>query len=141
MNTRGPGSVFSGVGQGTWEAGVYDYRALALPGSFAYRDQNAIASWSYDPQKREMVSFDNEDVACWKGQYIKNQGLGGSMFWELSGDKGSPREGMERGPGKDPQSGRSLVTIVKDAMGELECSKNWLIYDNSSFDNMKKGMP
>lgn len=132
MNTQGPGSVFSGVGQGTWEAGSYDYRALALPGSFTYRDQDAIASWSYDPQKREMVSFDNEDVADWKGQYIKNQGLGGSMFWELSGDKGSPREGMETGPGKDPQSGRSLVTIVKDAMGGLESSQNWLIYDNSS---------
>ncbi len=88
-----------------------------------------------------MVSFDSEEVAKMKGGYIKRENLGGSMFWELSGDKGSTREGMEGGPGKDPQPGKSLVTIVKDAMGGLEMSLNWLEYDESMFDNMRKGMP
>ena len=139
-NTQGPGSPFSGIGQGTWESGVYDYRVLPLPGSTVNVDYKAVGSWTYDGSKQEMISFDNEEVARMKGEYIRREGLGGSMFWELSGDKGSSREGMEGGPGKEAQPGQSLVTIVKDAMGGLERSSNWLSYNESKFDNMKKGM-
>jgi len=141
LNTKGPGHPYSGLGQGTWEAGVYDYRTLPLPGSDVYIDSKAVASWSSDPMKHDMISFDSEDVVHMKGEYIRRQGLGGSMFWELSADKGIPREGMEGGQGKDPQPGGSLVTIVKDAMGGLEQSHNWLVYDESKFDNMRDGMP
>ncbi|PPQ67314.1 hypothetical protein CVT25_005898 [Psilocybe cyanescens] len=140
LNTAGPGKSFSGQGQGTWEAGVYDYRALPLPGSTVNNDKNLGASWTYDANKKELVSFDSEEVAKWKGEYIKRENLGGSMFWELSGDKGSSREGIETGPGKDAQPGRSLVAIVKDAMGGLETSNNWLSYNDSKFDNLKNGM-
>ncbi|RXW21290.1 hypothetical protein EST38_g4547 [Candolleomyces aberdarensis] len=139
-NTQGPGTPFSGIGQGSWEAGVYDYRALPLPGSYTHRDEKNIASWTYNYATKEMVSFDSEEVAKWKGEYIKHKGLGGSMFWELSGDKGCSREGMEGGPGKEPQEGQSLVKIVKDAMGGLEQSPNWLWYNQSKFDNMRSGM-
>ncbi|TEB38309.1 glycoside hydrolase [Coprinellus micaceus] len=139
-NTQGPGSPFSGVGPGSWEAGVYDYRALPLPGSYVHRDEGRLASWSYNYDTKEMVSFDNEEVAHWKGEYIKHEGLGGSMFWELSGDKNGPRKDMEGGPGKEPQPGRSLVEIVKDAMGGLEKSQNWLEYNESKFDNLRAGM-
>lgn len=141
MQTEGPGTSFTGVGPGSWEAGTYDYRALPLPGSYVHRDEKALASWTYNYETKEMVSFDNEEVAKWKGEYIKHKGLGGSMFWELSGDKGGDdRKDMERGPGKDPQPGRSLVTIVKDAMGGLEQNPNWLEYSGSKFDNMRNGM-
>lgn len=140
LNTRGPGSPFSGIGEGTWESGVYDYRALPLPGSTVHFDHNAGASWTYDRSKGEMISFDNEEIARIKAEYIRREGLGGSMFWELSGDKGPPREDMEGGPGKDPQPGWSLIGVVKDAMGGLERSSNWLSYNESKFDNMRKGM-
>lgn len=140
MNTQGPGSSFSGIGPGSWEAGVYDYRALPLPGSYVHRDDNALASWTYDYQKKEMVSFDSEEVGRWKGDWIRKEGLGGSMFWELSGDKGTNREGMESGEGKVPQPGRSLVQVVKEAMGNLDQTPNWLRYEGSQFENMKKGM-
>jgi len=140
LNTQGPGSPFSGIGQGTWESGVYDYRVLPLPDSTVHLDHNAAGSWTFDASRREMISFDNEEVARVKGEYISREGLGGSMFWELSGDKGSSREGMEGGPGKEAQPGRSLVTVVKDAMGGLERSSNWLSYNESKFDNMRKGM-
>ena len=120
---------------------MYDYRALPLPGSIVHVDEKAIASWTYDPKMREMVSFDSEEVARLKGKYIKKENLAGSMFWELSGDKGSMREGMEGGPGKEPQSGESLVTVVKHAMGGLEKSHNWLDYTDSQFANMRNGMP
>ncbi|PFH53307.1 glycoside hydrolase family 18 protein [Amanita thiersii Skay4041] len=138
LNTKGaPGSPFSGVGLGSWEAGIYDYRALPLPGSKVSRDQQAVASWSYDVKTKELISFDNEEVGKWKGEYIKTEGLGGSMFWELSGDKGAKREGMEGGPGKDGQPGRSLVRVVKEAMGGLEQQENWLEYGASQYDNIK----
>ena len=141
LNTQGPGSPFSGVGQGTWESGMYDYRVLPFPGLTVQFDNKLSASWTYDASKREMISFDDEQSAKAKGEYIKKEGLGGSMFWELSGDKGSSREGMEGGPGKDPQPGQSLVTVVKDSMGGLENSTNWLSYPASKFDNMRNGMP
>ena len=140
LNTHGPGSPFSGIGQGTWESGVYDYRVLPLHGSTVHFDNNTSGSWTYDASIREMISFDNEDAARLKGEYIRKEGLAGSMFWELSGDKGSSREGIEGGPGKEAQPGPSLVTLVKDTMGGLERSTNWLSYSESKFDNMRKGM-
>jgi chitinase len=107
-----------------------------------FRDEHAGASWSYNHQSREMVSFDSEEVARWKGEWIKHKGLRGSMFWELSGDKETTgRDGMEGGPGKEEAPGRSLVRVVKEAMGgQLDHSPNWLKYESSKFDNMRKGM-
>ncbi|KLO14596.1 glycoside hydrolase [Schizopora paradoxa] len=140
MNTQGPGTPFSGLGPGSWEQGVYDYRALPLPNSYVHRDDKTLASWSYDYDKKEMISFDTEEVGRWKGEWINREGLRGSMFWELSGDKGSDRDGMEGGEGKTPQPGQSLVKVVKEAMGSLDQSPNWLNYEGSQFDNMRKGM-
>lgn len=138
--TDGPGTPFSGVGGGSWEQGVYDYRALPLPGAAVTEDPNLIASWSYDAKTREMVSFDSEEVGRLKGEWISREGLGGAMFWELSGDKGNERP-IEPGPGKHPQPGRSLVTIVKEGMGgHLETSPNCLTYSGSKFDNLRNGM-
>ncbi|KAF8893343.1 glycoside hydrolase [Infundibulicybe gibba] len=134
------GTPFSGIGPGSWERGVYDYRALPLPGSHVHVDDKALASWGYDYATREMVSYDNPDVGTWKGAWIQREGLGGSMFWELSGDKQGQREGAEGGPGKEAQPGPSLVTVVKNAMGALDTSPNWLRYEKSKFDNMRKGM-
>ncbi|KAI0302660.1 glycoside hydrolase [Russula brevipes] len=142
LNTDGPGTPFSGLGQGSWESGVYDYRALPLPGSHILRDERVLASWTYDYGRKEMVSFDDEAVGRWKGEYIAREDLGGAMFWELSGDKGgAPREGMEGGHGKDAQPGRSLVRVVKEAMGELDTKPNWLQYEGSKFENLRNGMP
>ncbi|KAI1794157.1 glycoside hydrolase [Ganoderma leucocontextum] len=141
MNTDGPGAPYQGLGPGSWEQGTYDYRALPLPGSYVFQDDKIVASWTYDYNKKEMVSFDSEQVAHWKGEWIRREGLRGSMFWELSGDKGAPRDGMESGPGKDAQPGQSLIAIVKDGMGELDPSPNWLQYEGSQYDNMRAGMP
>ncbi|TCD71242.1 Endochitinase 1 [Steccherinum ochraceum] len=141
MNTEGPGSAFQGIGQGSWEQGVYDYRALPLPEHQLFVDRNAVASWTYHRPSKELVSFDSEEVGRMKGEYIRNEGLGGSMYWELSGDKGSARDGVEGGRGKEPQGGHSLVRVVKDAMGPLDQTPNWLSYEGSQFDNMKQGMP
>lgn len=140
LNTEGPGKPYKGLGVGSFEEGVYDYRALPLPNSKVAVDKNLGASWSYDSRKKQLISFDSEEIGRQKGEWIRKEGLAGSMFWELSGDKGSARDGMESGEGKDPQPGRSLVRAVKEAMGPLEKSENWLRYEGSQFDNVRNGM-
>lgn len=142
LQTEGPSHSFSGIGPGSWEKGVYDYRYLPLPGSHMFRDEKVKASWGYDYNKHEMISFDSEEVGRWKGEWIKRKGLGGSMFWELSGDKeGAEREGIETGEGKVVVPGRSLVRVVKEAMGGIDKAQtNWLKYEKSKYENVRKGM-
>jgi chitinase len=137
--TKGPGEPFSGVGRGSWENGVVDYRSLPLPGSYTFRDARLGASWTLDYDKQEMISFDDEEVGRWKGKYIREKGLGGSMFWELSGDKGAPRDGMESGVEKEEREGESLVKVVKESMGGLSQGHNWLKYEGSKFPNLRDG--
>lgn len=145
MATDGPGQPFSGVGPGSWEAGNYEYRALPLPGATVNQDPRSIASWSYDPSIREMISFDDDIVAKWKMEWIIKSNFGGAMFWELSGDKTGwgaerGREGMEQGPYKIYVPGPSLLNIAKDAFGRLDSTNNWLEYGESQYENMRKSM-
>ncbi|KAG8952974.1 Endochitinase 1 [Tulasnella sp. 424] len=145
LNTKGPGHSFSGVGPGSWEAGSYDFRALPLPGSTVHHDSDALASYSYDPAKKEFITFDDAIVAKWKAEWIIKEDFGGAMYWELSGDKSGwseekGRQGMEGGAGKEYVPGQSLVTVVKKAFGKLDQSQNWLEYGESQFDNMRKCM-
>ena len=51
------------IGPGTWEAGVYDYKALPFAGAQVHEDMSALASYSYDPSKKELVSYDTPAIA------------------------------------------------------------------------------
>lgn len=86
--TDGPGTPFQGTGEGSWESGVWDFKALPLEGAREEVDTRVGASWCYDAGKRVMVSYDNKAMALRKVEYIKAEGLGGAMWWESSADKG-----------------------------------------------------
>lgn len=108
-------------------------QALPKPGAQVQHDPEAIASWSYDPSTRTMVSYDSPQVAAEKVEYIKRMGLGGGMWWESSGDHPINHEG-------------SLIRIVVDGLGgfegrHMEHSANTLEYPQSKYENLSEGMP
>lgn len=125
VHTKGPGNDYN--------------KAASLQegdkGSFLYKDipssANVVelpelgASYSYDTGKEYMVSYDTPNIARQKAKWIKEKGLGGAMFWEVSGDK----------TGDD-----SLVATVVKELGKLEKSKNHLSYPESQYENIKNCM-
>ena len=86
-STKGPGHHYGGCGEGSWEQGVWDYKALPKPGSEEHHDSDVGASWSYCGNTQTMISYDTVKEAEQKAKFIRDYGLGGGMWWESSGDK------------------------------------------------------
>ncbi|WVQ81839.1 hypothetical protein IAT38_003966 [Cryptococcus sp. DSM 104549] len=125
--TDGIGAPYSGTGEGSWEAGMWDYKALPQPGAQVINDHRLGASYSYDPQKRLLITYDTPEIAQQKTHYIGQGGLGGAMWWELDADK-------------EEASGQSLVRIVRDGLGQLEWRENELDYPGSKYANLRNHM-
>lgn len=124
--TTGLGQPYNGVGAGSWENGIWDYKVLPKPGATMMWDDAAQASYSYNPTAMELISFDTPAETRIKAQYIQAHGLGGAMFWEASGDK---------------SDADSLITTISSVFGNLETSQNWLYYSGSQYGNIVSGMP
>ncbi|KAN0062010.1 Chitinase 4 [Thecaphora frezii] len=130
QNTDGPGSPYEGVGQGSWEAGNYDYKVLPMKGAEEKYDAKLGASWSYDSTKREFITYDTPEVVRRKCLYIQRKGMRGAMFWELSGDADAQHGGVER----------SLVAITAQELANLDQTLNHLEFPYSKWDNVRKGL-
>ncbi|KAJ5390177.1 Endochitinase B [Penicillium cataractarum] len=116
-NTDGPGAPYNGVGQGSWENGVWDYKALPRPGATEHNDTEADASWSYDHNSRTMVTYDNVEMSQRKAAFVKYRQLGGGMC---------------------------LIGTFVDSIGgvgALEHTENALDYPESKYDNLRAGFP
>lgn len=124
-NTTGIGKSYNRIGSGTWEAGVYDYKALPLPGSKVTHDIVLGASYSYDAISKQLISYDTIEIVQQKIGYIKERGLGGAMFWESSAD----------GKGN-----LSLILAAGMGLGGLDLGENWLGYLGSRYDNVADNM-
>lgn len=123
--TEGLGKPFNGVGDGSWEKGIWDYKALPKAGTTVQCDDVAQGCYTYDAASKTLISFDTPGMVRTKVDYLKKKGLGGSMFWEASADK----------TGAD-----SLIGTSHSSMGGLDATQNCLSYPASKYDNMKKGM-
>ncbi|KAG8736103.1 hypothetical protein FRC10_009701 [Ceratobasidium sp. 414] len=123
--TNGIRQPFNGIGTGTWEAGVYDYKALPIAGAQVIENSALGSSYSYDSSKKELVSYDTPNIIRQKAAYIKSKGLAGGMFWELSSDK---------------QGADNLVAISAAGIGALDTTPNHLYHPYSQFDNVKNNM-
>lgn len=55
-------------------------------GYVVFWDPIAGASYAYNREKQRFASFDNKESIRLKSDYVKSKGLGGIMFWSLSGD-------------------------------------------------------
>ena len=85
--TQGLGKSFNGIGKGSWEKGVYDFKDLPVGDAQEYYDEEAGATYSYDEGSGSFVSYDTVAMALKKVDFIAQQKLGGAMWWEISGDK------------------------------------------------------
>lgn len=129
--TTGMGQTYSGIGTGSWEAGVWDYKVLPMAGATETNDPTIIAASSYNPSTKELISYDTPTTAAEKVAYLKDKGLGGAMWWELSGDQ-------------LVTSDRSLIKTVVNSLGgtgALDKTQNVLTYSGSQYQNMVNGMP
>ncbi|KAM0193408.1 hypothetical protein ACHAPA_004401 [Fusarium lateritium] len=124
-NTNGLGQPYTGVGSGSWENGIWDYKALPKAGASLVYDSDAQASYSYDAATKELISFDTPGMVKNKVLYVKDKSLGGSMFWEASADK----------TGAD-----SLMGTSSKNLGSLDSTNNCLTYPNSQYVNIAKAL-
>jgi chitinase len=129
QNTAGPGTAYSGVGEGSWEQGIWDYKVLPKDGCTEQYDAQLGASWCFNPSTQTMITYDTPQMVQAKADYVKQKGLGGSMWWETSGDRttgnGSLIEGFVTASGG------------KNALAE---EQNCLEYPDSKYDNIRGGM-
>lgn len=79
-----------GASVGTWEKGVFDYHDIVanyLPTMTRYWDEAAQVPYLYDPARGLWITYDDPQSMKAKTDFIKERGLGGAMFWELSNDR------------------------------------------------------
>ena len=83
---NGDGLFQTGTGPatGSWEPGIEDYKILKTRPGTRYRDPVAGALWLYSGGV--WWTYDDPQLLLEKRNYINSLGLGGGMFWELSGD-------------------------------------------------------
>jgi len=75
-------------GEGITEQGS-DYRDLLSRlerGFIRYWDDSAQAPWLYSASEQIFWTYDDPESLRLKAQYARFHGLGGLMFWEISGD-------------------------------------------------------
>ena len=77
-----PGGSATGAAPGTYEAGIEDYKVLkdSCPATVP------VAGTAYAHCGTNWWSYDTPATIATKMDYKNQQGLGGTFFWELSGD-------------------------------------------------------
>lgn len=82
VSQTAPGGSATGAAPGTYEAGIEDYKVLKnrCPAT------GTVAGTAYAKCGSEWWSYDTPQTLTGKMSWAKSKGLGGTFFWELSGD-------------------------------------------------------
>ncbi len=75
----------SGPAQGLYEQGIQDYKVLVS----SCPSTGTVAGTAYAYCGGNWWSYDTPSTIAGKMNYKRSQGLGGTFFWELSGDTGN----------------------------------------------------
>ncbi|WP_164016927.1 glycosyl hydrolase family 18 protein [Pyxidicoccus trucidator] len=87
--------------KGTWDdgssglTGVFDYKDIKVnyeragSGYTKFFHPESKQAYVYSPSSRVWIAYDDAQSMGAKSDYILSKGLGGAMFWELSGDDGT----------------------------------------------------
>ena len=129
VGTDGPGGKYTEIGEGSWENGVWDFKALPQSGATEHYDEEIGASWSYDGRTKTLVSYDTQQMVQQKANYVVDGKLGGGMWWESSGDR--------------PVDQGSLVQTLVESIGGVEMldeTENCLQYPESKYENLRNRM-
>ena len=90
----------SGAAPGTFEKGVYDYKDLLAKvqdpssGWKLYWDDNAQATYAYNKAQGLYSSFETPTSIAQRAQWAEDIGLGGMMFWDITGDAIGSKESL-----------------------------------------------
>jgi chitinase len=80
---------FERVSGGTWEDGVFDYDDLTeryIDVFTRYWHERAQSPYLFDAPSGIMITYDDPESLRAKVNYVRANGYGGVMFWELSAD-------------------------------------------------------
>ncbi|KAF4342256.1 chitinase 1 [Fusarium beomiforme] len=130
LGASGMGKPYSDVGSanptlGSWENGVWDYKALSKLDLEIMNDEKAQAQYGICYTSQDIYSYDTPEIVRKKVAYLKERGLGGAMFWEASGDETGEN---------------SLVKASFDALGSIDQTTNLLKYPDSRYRNIASNM-
>ncbi|MFI6641205.1 glycosyl hydrolase family 18 protein [Streptomyces sp. NPDC050504] len=82
VTQKEPGGTATGPAQGTYEAGIEDYKVLKA----SCPSNGTVAGTAYAHCGTNWWSYDTPATIIAKMKWSKDQGLGGAFFWEFSGD-------------------------------------------------------
>jgi len=117
---------FHGTGKGSWEPGMYDYNALPMPGYELRWEKSTNATFAYNSKSKSLITFDDTRSVAFKMDYILKEGLAGTMFWEISGDR------------KTTDKNSLLFEIGRWLGGPLlDTTPNRLCYTKSKYRNIR----
>ncbi|KAJ3876901.1 glycosyl hydrolases family 18-domain-containing protein [Lentinula edodes] len=128
--TSGLGQPYNGIGPGTFEAGVYQYKVLPLAGASVFENTTDVTSYSYNPTTEELVSYDTPNIVKMKAQYVNANGLAGAMYWDL----------IRINYADTADASTSLVQNVLTEFSTLDDTLNHIDYPDSEWDNIKSNI-
>lgn len=111
----------TGLAPGTWEAGSYDYKDLLAQlqdpdsGWTLYWDDEAQAAYVYNAGLGIFSTFETPGSIALKSEWAQSLGLGGVMFWELSGDTADSARSLVNAAYQSWIEGKTLAEITAGA--------------------------